>query len=69
MDIILAQLAGGYSIGQIVLGAIMVVGIVSILITFLRARNIAIPAEFVTYAWIVLGVIVAIVAVKIILSL
>jgi hypothetical protein len=46
----LAQFAGGYSIGQIALFAIMAIGVVSILIVFIRARGIAIPPEFVTYA-------------------
>ncbi len=66
---ILGQLAGGYSIPQLVLIAIVVVGVISILVVFLRARGIQIPAEFQTYAWIVLAVIVAAFAVKILLSM
>ena len=65
---VIAQVFGGYSIGQIVLMIIVAVGVISILVAFLRARQIAIPAEFVTYAWIVLGVIVAALAVIIILG-
>ena len=66
---IFAQLAGGYSLGQMILIAIVVIGIISILVVFLRARGIAIPGEFQTYAWIVLAVVVAAFAVKILLSM
>jgi hypothetical protein len=66
---LLAQLAGGYSIGQMVLVAIVVIGVISVLVVFLRARGIAIPPEFQTYGWIVLAVIVAAFAVKILLSM
>jgi hypothetical protein len=64
-----AQLAGGYSLGQMVLIAIAVIGILAILVVFLRARGVQIPAEFQTYGWIVLAVIVAAFAVKILLSM
>lgn len=66
---LVAQIFAGYSIGQIVLFIIVAVGVISILVVFLRARNIAIPAEFVTYCWIVLGCIVAAIAVMLILQL
>ena len=69
MTSILAQLAGGYSLGQMVLIAIVVIGILAILVVFLRARGVQIPAEFQTYGWIVLAVIVAAFAVKILLSM
>jgi len=60
---------GGYSIGQIVLGAILVIGVLAILLTFCRARGITIPPEFVVYFWIVVGVVVAAAAVHIILNM
>jgi hypothetical protein len=60
---------GGYTIGQWVLIAIVVIGVLSILFVFVTARGITIPAEFKTYGWIVLAVVGAAVAVKIILSL
>ncbi len=63
-----AQMAAGYSVGQWVLIAIVVIGIISILMVFIRSRGLAIPPEFITYAWIVLAVVVAVVAVKILLS-
>jgi hypothetical protein len=64
----LAQMGSSYSIGQLVLAAILVIGVISILVVFMRARGIAIPPEFITYGWIVLAVIIAAVAVKLILS-
>jgi hypothetical protein len=62
------QFAASYSLGQMALAAILTIGVLSILVVFMRARGIAIPGEFITYGWIVLAVVIAVVAVKIILS-
>lgn len=67
--ILAQQFYAGWGIGQWVLAAILIIGVLSILVAFINARGWQIPQEFKIYAWIVLGVVVAAIAVKIILSL
>jgi len=64
----MAEILPGWPIGRIVIAVIVIAAVLAILYVVLPALGIVIPAVFETIFWIVLLAVVAIVAVKIIIS-
>ncbi len=66
---ILAQLAGGYSLIQIIIFFIVLCGVIGILIVVMRQTGVQIPPWIITIAWIVLVCFVAIFAIRLLMSM
>ncbi len=65
---ILAQIAGGYGLVHLVILAIIVCAVVGIALVAIRASGVPIPGWAVQIFWIVVVAIVAILAIKFLLS-
>lgn len=65
---VLAQILG-YSIGQVAIGLIILVAVVAVFYAYAQASGVAIPPLVVRIFWIVLGAALAIIAIRLLLSL
>lgn len=61
--------SGGWGLGEILIGAIILIAIVAIFLVYCRAAGVAVPSWFPQIAWICVAAFVAIVAIKFLLSL
>lgn len=66
---ILAQLATGYSLVQLVIMFIVLCGVIGILIVVMRQTGVQVPGWVINIAWIVLVCFVAIFAIRLIMSM
>lgn len=66
---LLAQIAGGYSLIQIAIFVVVILGVVGIVLVVAKQMGVAIPPFIITIFWIVLAVVIGIVAIKFIASL
>ncbi len=66
---ILAQFVGSYSIVQLVILAIVLIGVFGILFVVLRQSGVNIPPFIVTIFWIVVCCAVAIFAIRLLMSM
>lgn len=69
MGLILSQAIGGLSLIQMVIVAVVICGVVGILVVVARQTGVAIPPWAISIFWIVVVVIVAVFAIKLIASM
>jgi hypothetical protein len=62
-------IAGGYTLAQILIMAIVVIAVIAIFVAFVRYSGITIPPIVVTVFWIVLGAVVCIWAIRFVMSM
>lgn len=67
--LILAQAAGGMTIIQWLMIAIVVAAVAAIMIAAFKHFGIAIPQLFITVLWIVVGAVICLVAIKFVAGL
>jgi hypothetical protein len=67
--VILAQLAGGYSLIQMIIFIIILCGVIGILFVVMKQTGVQVPPWIVTIFWIVLVCFVAIFAIRLLLSM
>jgi hypothetical protein len=65
----IAQVAGGYSIGQIAIAVVIVAAVVALVYIALRQFGIAIPDWVVQVFWVLIVAFVIIFAIKLVLSM
>jgi hypothetical protein len=65
----IAQIAGGYSIGQIAIAVVIVAAVVALVYIALRQFGIAIPEWVVQVFWVLIVAFVIIFAIKLVLSM
>ena len=66
---ILAQLAGGYSLIQVIIFLIVLCGVFGILFVVMRQTGIQVPPWIITIFWIVVVCFVAIFAIRLLMSM
>ena len=66
---LLAQIGGGYSLVQLVILAIVLIGVFGILFVVLRQSGVQIPPFIITIFWIVVCCAVAIFAIRFLMSM
>ncbi len=66
---ILAQLAGGYSLIQVIIFIIILCGVFGVLFVVMRQTGIQIPPWLMTIFWIVVVCFVAIFAIRLLMSM
>lgn len=69
MTTVLAQLIGGYSLGQILIAIVIIAACVALVYVALRQFGIAIPPWVTQVFWIVVVAFVVIFAIKLVLSM
>ncbi|HXI24955.1 MAG TPA: hypothetical protein VNG71_13915 [Pyrinomonadaceae bacterium] len=69
MTPILAQLAGGYSLIQVIIFLIVLCGVFGILFVVMRQTGIQVPPWIITIFWIVVVCFVAIFAIRLLMSM
>jgi hypothetical protein len=65
----IAQIAGGYSIGQIAIAVVIVAAVVALVVIALRQFGIAIPPWVVQVFWVIVVAFIVICAIKLVLSM
>jgi hypothetical protein len=65
----IAQIAGGYSIGQIAIMVVIVAAVVALVYIALRQFGIAIPEWVVQVFWVIVVAFIVICAIKLVLSM
>ena len=66
---LIAQVLGGWSIGQIALAVIIIAGICAVVVIILNRLGVKIPDWFQAILWVVLAVVVGAVAIKFLMTL
>lgn len=66
---LLANVLWGYSLGELAIGIIIIAGIVAVVFLVLREMGIVIPAFVARIFWIVVCVFIAIVAIRLLMTM